>query len=40
LLDARVAAGWTPTVTSTVHGDVIEGFACTRFGGAHQRVDR
>jgi hypothetical protein len=32
LLDARVAAGWTPTPTSTVDGDVIFGHACTRFG--------
>jgi hypothetical protein len=32
LLDARIAAGWTPTPSSTVNGDVIEGFACTRFG--------
>jgi hypothetical protein len=32
LLDARVASGWEPTPTSTVDGDVIEGFACTRFG--------
>lgn len=33
LLDARVQAGWTPTPTSTVDGDVIFGHACTRFGG-------
>ncbi|MEQ9319302.1 MAG: hypothetical protein RIF41_09080 [Polyangiaceae bacterium] len=33
LLDARVEAGWTPTPTSTVDGDVIFGHACTRFGG-------
>jgi hypothetical protein len=32
LLDARVAAGWIPTPTSTVDGDVIMGHACTRFG--------
>ncbi len=32
LLDARVASGWTPTPTSTVHGEVIMGHACTRFG--------
>jgi hypothetical protein len=32
LLDARVAAGWVPTPTSTVDGDVIMGHACTKFG--------
>jgi hypothetical protein len=31
LLDARLADGWTPTPTSTVHGDRIEGFAASRF---------
>jgi len=28
LLAARVAAGWTPTPTSTVDGDVVMGHAC------------
>ncbi|HVK72967.1 MAG TPA: hypothetical protein VM734_06585 [Kofleriaceae bacterium] len=28
LLAARIAAGWTPTPTSTVDGDVVMGFAC------------
>ena len=28
LLEARLAAGWTPTATSTVDGDVILGHAC------------
>jgi len=28
LLDARVAAGWAPTPTSTRDGDVVMGFAC------------
>jgi hypothetical protein len=28
LLDARVAAGWTPVPTSTVDGDVVMGHAC------------
>lgn len=32
LLDARVQAGWKPTPTGTVHGDLILGHACTRFG--------
>lgn len=30
LLDARLAAGWTPTPTSTVDGDVILGHAACR----------
>jgi hypothetical protein len=29
LLQARVAAGWTPTATSTVDGDLVMGHACT-----------
>ena len=32
LLDARIAAGWTPTATSTVDGELIMGHACTKFG--------
>lgn len=30
MLDARLAAGWTPTPTSTVDGDVILGHAACR----------
>ncbi|WP_434299678.1 hypothetical protein [Corallococcus exiguus] len=30
LLDARLRAGWTPTPTSTVDGDVILGHAACR----------
>ncbi|MBZ4397148.1 hypothetical protein VZQ01_04715 [Myxococcus faecalis] len=30
LLDARLQAGWTPTPTSTVDGDVILGHAACR----------
>jgi len=33
LLEARIAAGWTPTPTSTVDGDVVMGHACKLFGG-------
>jgi hypothetical protein len=29
LLAAHVTAGWTPTPTSTVDGDVVLGHACT-----------
>ena len=41
LLDARLADGWAPVATSTVHGDVIYGHACTRFGNCppEPRVD-
>lgn len=28
LLDARLAAGWLPTATGTVDGDVVMGHAC------------
>ena len=28
LLDARLAAGWTPTPTATRDGDIIMGHAC------------
>jgi hypothetical protein len=31
LLDARIEAGWTPTATGTVDGDVIMGHAACRF---------
>jgi len=30
LLDARLADGSTPRPTSTVHGQIIDGFAATR----------
>ncbi len=38
LLDARIAAGWTPTVTSTVEGEVILGHACTKFGNCPPEI--
>jgi hypothetical protein len=34
MLDARLAAGWTPLPTSTVEGDQILGYAACRVPGA------
>jgi hypothetical protein len=34
ILDARLAAGWTPTATGTVEGDRILGYAACRVPGA------